>query len=151
MGQPKELLFIDASVFFAAAASPTGGSSLVLEICTGRRYAAVCSPKVIQEAQRNIRLKLTDDELVRFYHLLARLSPALAPPVSEAAEAPYRPLVTAKDSHVIAAAVQGQAHFLISLDRKHLVNDKVRAAGLPFQVMTPGEFLQAVVRAHSAG
>lgn len=36
-------LFIDAGVFIAAAASPEGGSSFVLELCKGGHFHAVCT------------------------------------------------------------------------------------------------------------
>lgn len=64
-----------ASVWVAAAGSETGGSSLVLDICRGRRFAAQCSQKVLLEAQRNIRAKLAPDALARFYRLLAAVAP----------------------------------------------------------------------------
>ncbi len=56
-------------------------------------------------------------------------------------------IVTTKAAHVIASALHGRAQYLITLDRKHLANEAVRGAGLPFQVMLPGEFLQALLAA----
>jgi predicted nucleic acid-binding protein len=140
-----ERVFIDASVFIAAAGSASGGSALVLDICQGRRYAAVCSQRVLLEAQTNIRDKLPPAALARFYKLLAALSPALVPPATEDEIARWAQFVAAKDAHVVASAVQGAAAYLITLDRKHLANEVVRAAGLPFQIMTPGDFLQQVI------
>jgi predicted nucleic acid-binding protein len=140
-----QLVFIDASVFIAAAGSESGGSALVLEICRGSRYKALCSQRVLMEAQVNLRDKFTDDTLARFYRLLAALSPVIAPPAAMSDEAPYLGLVTEKDAHVIASAALGGAAYLVSLDRKHLVNDTVRNAGLPFQVLLPGEFIRAVL------
>ncbi len=58
MTTAAERVFIDASVFIAAAGSASGGSALVLDLCQGRRYAAVCSQRVLLEAQTNIREKL---------------------------------------------------------------------------------------------
>ena len=147
----KALIFIDASVFIAAAGSPAGGSALLLDICKGSQYAAICSQRVLLEAQTNIRDKLPAEALVRFYVLLAAASPSLIPAVTPDEEMPYYELVTAKDAHVVASAVKGGAHFLVTLDRKHLANETVREAGLPVQVMTPGDFLQSVCRRASAG
>jgi predicted nucleic acid-binding protein len=141
-GDTRVRIFIDASVWIAAAGSPTGGSSLVLEICSGSRYVALCSQRVVLEAQTNIRAKLPTAALVRFYNLLAATSPQIVSSATSDDEAQYNWLVTPKDAHVIAAAVRGGARFLLSLDRKHLANDHVRGADLPFQVLTPGEFIQ---------
>ena len=99
------------------------------------------------EAQVNLRDKFTDDTLARFYRLLAALSPMIAPPAAMSDETPYHDLVTEKDAHVIASAVLGGAAYLISLDRRHLVNDAVRNAGLPFEVLLPGEFIRSVLPA----
>lgn len=146
MTEVAQLVFIDASVLIAAAGSESGGSALVPDICQGSRYRALCSQRVLMEAQVNLRNKFPENTRARFYRLLAALSPVIAPPVSADAEAPYHDLVTRKDAHVIASAVQGNAAVLVSLDRKHMVNDAVRNAGFPFQVLTPGEFIQAVLR-----
>jgi len=143
-------LFIDASVFVAAAGSPSGGSSLVLEICRGRRFHAISTRQVLLEAQVNIRSKMPPAALVRFYQLLGDVGPGMVAPVSLLEEARYKELVGDKDAHVIAAAVKGQAVFLLSLDRKHLVNDRVRAANLPLSTLTPGDFLHGLAGSESA-
>ena len=129
----------------AGEPGPFGGSALVIEVCKGQRFAAVCSQRVLQEAQLNIRNKLPVEAMARFYQLLAALSPAPVPLVTAAEEARYAAWVAPKDAHVIAAAVQSGVNFLLSLDRKHLVNEVVRGAGLPFQVLTPGEFIQQIL------
>lgn len=64
-------LFIDASVFIAAAGSPEGGSSFVLELCKRGRFHAVCTKLVLLEAERNIHRKLGAEALLRFYQDLA--------------------------------------------------------------------------------
>jgi predicted nucleic acid-binding protein len=142
----KRRVFLDASVWVAAAGSPSGGSSLVLEVCQGQRFAALCSQRVLLEAQVNIRSKLPTEALVRFYQSLAALSPLLCPPTTSDQDARYASWVAPKDTHVIAAAVHSEAHFLLSLDRKHLVNDQVRSAALPFMLLTPGEFIQQILK-----
>lgn len=148
---PKAGVFIDVSVLIAATASPTGGSSLVLEICQGHQFTAQCSQRVLFEAQTNIRGKLSPDHLARFYQLLAALSPQLVSPGTPEEEGAYVELVGANDAHVVASAVRGAAAHLITLDRKHLANDTVRAADLPFQMLLPGEFIHLVLGARTSG
>jgi predicted nucleic acid-binding protein len=143
---PAERVFIDASVFIAAAGSVTGGSALVLDICQGRRYTAGCSQRVLLEAQTNIRDKLPPETLARFYKLLAAISPLLVPPATDDEIVHGAQFVAHKDAHVIASALKGGVAYLITLDRKHLANDAVRAAGLPFLIMTPGDFLPRVIQ-----
>ena len=142
---PKTFVFIDASVWIAASGSSTGGSSLVLDICQGRHFAALCSERVLLEAQTNIRNKLPVEALVRFYQLLAASAPRIVPPATPDEETTYKALAGPKDAHVIASAMRAPAVYLITLDRTHHANEAVRNAGLPFQVMLPGEFIQAVL------
>ena len=141
----KESVFIDASVWIAAAGSPTGGSSLVLEICCGQRFRALCSQRVLQEAQTNIRAKLPVEALVCFYRLLAAAEPGIVSPVAPDEEVQYGGIIAEKDAHVVAAAVREGAAYLVTLDRKHLANDETRRAGLPFQILLPGEFINLVL------
>lgn len=149
MTTASERVFIDASVFIAAAGSPSGGSALALDICQGRRYTAVCSQRVLLEAQTNIRDKLPREALARFYRLLAASSPELVTPAIDDEIARCAEFIALKDAHVVASAIKGAAAYLITLDRKHLANEMVRAAGLAFQIMTPGDFLQQAI--HAAG
>ena len=141
----KEGVFIDASVWIAASDSPSGGSSLVLEICGGRRFYALCSQRALQEAQTNIRAKLLVEALVRFYRLLAAVEPGIVSPVAPDEEVQYSSIIAEKDAHVVAAAVRGGAAYLVTLDRKHLANAAVRGAGLPIQILLPGEFISLVL------
>ena len=55
------------------------------------------------------------------------------------------PLTTEKDAHVLAAALECGATYLITLDRRHLHNEAVESAGLPVTMITPGDFLTTVV------
>ena len=107
----KEGVFVDASVWIAASGSPSGGSSLVLEICEGRRFYALCSQRVLQEAQTNILAELPVEALVRFYRLLAAVEPGIVSPVAPDEEVQYGGIIAEKDAHVVAAAVRGGAAY----------------------------------------
>jgi predicted nucleic acid-binding protein len=145
-GENAEIgVFVDAAVWIAASGSPSGGSSLVLEICCGRRFRALCSQRVLQEAQTNIRDKLPIEALVRFYRLLPTAAPGIVSPVAPEEEIRFNSTVAGKDAHVVAAAVRGGAAYLVTLDRKHLANAEVRRAGLPIQILPPGEFISLVL------
>ena len=139
MATPR--LFIDASVFIAATASPTGGSAAVLELGRRGRVRLFASKQVLLEAERNIRRKLPSDALLCFYRYIGTLPLRIiaAPGAEEikwAAE-----VVAEKDAHVLAAALKARADALLTLDRKHLLAPAVRAASA-CAIQTPGEFLQ---------
>ncbi len=139
MARPK--LFIDASVFIAAAASPTGGSAAVLQLGSRGLVRLYCSRLVLLESTRNIREKLAPAALVRFYQQLGNLEIRLVRPPSERELEAARQIVVDKDAHVVAAAAKGHADVLLTLDRKHLLSDAVRKSR-SVRIQTPGEFLR---------
>ena len=49
----------------------------------------------------------------------------------------------------MAAALDCGARYLLTLDRRHLLNCRVLTAGLPVEAMTPGDFLEGIVRART--
>lgn len=139
-------LFLDASVFIAAAGSKTGGSALVLEMCREGRAWAVASQLVLLESERNIRKKLGRDALLRFYQELATLQLELVKSPTAREIAAQSRIIDPKDAHVLAAALKASVDFLLTLDRKHFLSRAVLQAGLPFQITTPGDFLSRWVR-----
>jgi len=140
--KPVPRLFLDASVWIAAAGSTTGGSAATLELCRRNKTRAVASRLVLLEAERNIRKKLGREALLRFYREIASQGvDVIKTPTSHEIAAQNR-TIDPKDAHVLAAAVKGQVDFLLTLDRKDFMAPKVLHAGLPFQIMTPGDFLR---------
>ena len=139
-------LFLDASAWIAAAGSRTGASALVLDLCRQGLAAAVTSRLVLGEAERNVRAKLGRDALLRFYRDLATVDPEIVPTPSPAAVAAQEGIIRAKDAHVIAAALKGAIEGLLTLDRRHFLTASVLKAGLPFDVITPGDFLRHFLR-----
>jgi predicted nucleic acid-binding protein len=143
-GSPPRL-FLDASVLIAAAGSAEGGSAVVLEICRVKLAMPVLTRWILREAERGIQGKLDRDALLRFYRLIADLEPELLPiPSVEALHTASR-VVSEKDAHVLAGARAGAATHLITLDRKHFLQEDQRAGMLPIVACTPGEFLQEFI------
>ncbi|MDD3818789.1 MAG: PIN domain-containing protein [Actinomycetota bacterium] len=149
MANKKNKVFLDASVFIAAAGSESGGSSLVLKICGGLHFSAVVSRKILLEAQINIRKKLPSEALLRFYKEIDRLNPEVINPLTEGNLSNYNDIITLKDCHVLAGAIESKASFLITLDRKHFKTEAIMKANLPVTIMTPGEFLEFVIEKYS--
>lgn len=143
-------LFFDASVFIAAAGSPSGASTLTLTLCRQGQAKATSSRLVLIETERNIQAKLGREALLRFYQELASLDLELirAPTAEEIST--YCQIINPKDAHVLAAAVKGKVEVLLTLDRRHFLSPTVGKAGLPFLIMTPGDFLRRLVSAQPA-
>ena len=141
----RALVFLDASVLVAGAHSPSGGSATAMVVCYGRRFRAAVTTLVLAEARVNIAEKFGDSDLVRFYQQLAELDPEVVAAPSAAASERCVPLTTEKDAHVLAAALECNADFLLTLDRRHLLTERVLSADLPLRVLTPGDFLKQIV------
>ena len=117
--KPAPRLFLDASVLIAAAASKKGGSALILELGLSRKIKIVSSRIVLLEAERNIKKKLGQASLVRFYEEIASLDIELVDPPTIKEIENQRETIDPKDAHVLAAALKTPIDFLLTLDRKH--------------------------------
>jgi predicted nucleic acid-binding protein len=140
------LLFFDASCIIAAAGSPTGGSGFLLSICARGYLKAAVSQPVLLEAQRNIQAKLGDAAIQRFYNLLAVVPFSLTSLPVESEFKRLEKLINRKDVHVIAAALEVHAPFLLTLDRGLVL--EVNKAHLGIQAFSPGDFIKSVLPTH---
>ena len=135
-------VFVDANVFVAAVASPDGGSALLMEVCRKGLLEIVVSHLVLLEAERNIRKKLPPSALKGYHRLLEELSLFIVPsPTAEEVD-PYRTSIHEKDAPILAAALMSKAGYLITLDRRHFMTDRLRRAHLPLKIVAPKEFFQ---------
>lgn len=139
-------LFCDASMLIASAGSKTGASALVLDLCRQGFCKAGCSRLVLLEAERNIKAKMEPHALLRFYQEIASLDLDLVESPTEEELAAQRRIIAPKDAHVLAAALKDKTNFLLTFDRKHFMTPAVLEAGLPFSIMTPGDFLRRWLR-----
>jgi predicted nucleic acid-binding protein len=105
----------------------------------------VSSRLILLEAERNIQAKLGPDTLLRFYRDLGELDLTLVEAPTPQEIAAQSKIIDPKDAHVLAAALKGGVEVLLTLDRKHFLSPSVLQAGLPFRIMTPGEFLHRLV------
>jgi len=140
----KKKVFLDASIFVAAAGSANGGSSLILKICRGLCFSAVTTRKILLEAQINIRKKLSSEALLCFYKEIGDLNPVIIKPPSKEKLNQYDDIIALKDRHVLAAALESKSDFLITLDRKHFKIEAIKRANLPIAILTPKEFLELI-------
>lgn len=140
----KKKVFLDASIFVAASGSASGGSSLILEVCKGICFSVATTRRILLEAQRNIRRKLSSEALIRFYKEIAKLNPEIIRPPTKERLSKYDDVIALKDHHVLVSVLESKATFLITLDRKHFQTETIRQANLPIIIMTTKEFLEMV-------
>jgi len=139
-------VFLDANVYFAGSASPTGGSALILQLILKGRIEATASRLVLREAERNLRRKRPPKDLKAFHQFLkhAKLRVIRTPP--ETVWKRYDSVIHPKDVPVLAAAVASKAAYLITLDRRHFLTKTVIEKVPELTILTPGDFLRELVR-----
>ncbi|MGM0399975.1 MAG: PIN domain-containing protein [Chloroflexota bacterium] len=142
-------LFFDASVLVAGAHSPQGGSALLLAACARGGFRAQMSFAVLMETLHAL------DEFPRqsrraFECLLREIDWEFLAVPPEEVLARYEQYIDTKDVHVLAAAVEGGAEFLLTLDRRHIlaVVDGVREEGLDINILRPGDFIRGYYPQH---
>src|SRR3989344_760210 len=140
------LLFLDSSCLIAAAGSPSGGSGFLLSLCARGYLKAAVSQPVLLEAQKNIQGKLGEKAIKLFYNLLAVVPFSLASLPEQAEFKRLEKLINRKDVHVVAAALEIHAPFLITLDKDLVL--EVNKAYLGIQAFSPGEFIKSVLPSH---
>jgi predicted nucleic acid-binding protein len=124
----------------AAAGSEAGGSSAIISLAQAFLLVLVVSQAVLQEAERNIRAKMGRQALQRFHSLLAATEIEMGEPTTVEEEDQWAQYTAGKDRHVLAAALKEKADVLVTLDRKHLLTEVVRA-NFPIPVQDTKEFL----------
>lgn len=137
-------VFLDSSVIIAGINSNTGASQVILALSQKKKIAIYVSQIVINEAIRNIKKKLPENILLKFYKYLAVSNFEKIDFQKEEEVTKYANITVEKDIHVIAGAYKTKAKYLITLDKKHLL--KINNRDLPFQIVSPKIFLDLTYR-----
>lgn len=134
--------FLDASVLFAAAYSETGASREIVRQAIRGGVSLVISPLVLQEVSRNLQAKAP--EAVPDFELLCEVVGfEIVRPTTRDIKAAMEYTVP-KDAAIIAAAKRAQVDFLVSLDRRHLVEQPDIAQHSGLRIVLPEELVEAL-------
>lgn len=138
---PSPSVFIDSSVFFAAAYSVTGSAhDLVLAAIAGS-VPLVVSAYVLEETARNLRAS-APRALPAFDRLCQVLPYRLSTPDPEMVADTAR-VIVAKDAPIIAAARAAGATLVATYDRKDLLSKAEEiASAFGITVATPDDILR---------
>jgi predicted nucleic acid-binding protein len=138
--KPQRKIFLDSSVLYAAAFSPTGPARrLILKGIAGSITVAI-SDLVLEETKRNLT-KNAPVALPYFTLLTDLFSPVIIRP-TKAEVLKAAQIVHLKDAPIVAAAGKGNADYLATHDVKHLLTHAKaieRAYGL--SVLPPAAIL----------
>lgn len=135
-------VFLDSSVLFSAVNSPSGGSS---KLFTLPKIQLVTSKVVLVETERNVRKKLLEHNLERFFLLVDKITIYDQLP-SDADIKKAKIVIAEKDAVILSEAKQAQTSFLVTLDRKHFMTKEVANFLKPQKALTPKELIELVER-----
>ena len=136
-------VFVDASVLFATTYSLTGSARDLVQLALEGKVTLVVSPVVLGEVERNLSKKAP--EKVEFYKILIEVIPfelASDPTKEELLEAAtYTKL---KDAPIVAAARKARVEYLVTYDRKHLIDPPEVAEKSGLMIVTPDVVVRAI-------
>jgi predicted nucleic acid-binding protein len=139
-------VFLDANVYFAGCFSPDGASALILQLARQGSFQVVASRLVLREAERNLRRKAPKKTLQAFRDFLKATPLTIVSTPKEAVLERYADVIHPKDVPVLAAAVEARVEYVVTLDRRHFLNTHVFSKAGNAHVLTPGDFLNTVIR-----
>lgn len=131
-------IFFDANVIIAGSMSRTGASHALLLLAEAGMFQMVVSQLVLDETERNLRLKLPT-ALPVLVELLAniRIEMVADPPANEFAQ--WLPIIEFKDAPILQAALNAEVGYLITLNTRDFTPAVARQSGLI--IMEPRQFI----------
>lgn len=136
---------MDANIFFAAAASQIGASAFLFHMAQNKKVRLISNQYALIEAKVNIGRKLGEKELLVFYELISVLNKIDSKKINQYEQKTLQDIIVEKDIPILASAMRQKADFLITLDKKDFMKDRVRIAAHPVQILSPGEYLKKFV------
>lgn len=133
-------VFVDSSVLFSAVNSPTGGSSKLFVL---KGIKLITSNLVLTETERNVREKLHEYHLERFFMLVNKVEILKQVPNDQLIEKAKEAIVE-KDAVILAEAKQAKTNILVTLDKKHFLNDKAEKFLKPQKILTPKMLIETI-------
>lgn len=133
-------VFVDSSVLFTAVNSPSGGSA---KLFTLKKLRLTTSKVVLTEVERNIRKKLADYHLERYFTLVEKITIVDQTP-NDILIRKAQKVIVEKDAVILSEAKQAKTSVLVTLDRKHFLTERVFVFIAPQKVMTPKMLLQSL-------
>jgi putative PIN family toxin of toxin-antitoxin system len=129
-------LFIDASVFFAAAYSTTGYARDLLMAAIDNKVTLVVNSTVLEEVERNLQKK-APDKLQAFRLLLSVLPIERLSEIDEELLAKVSEYVVAKDVPIVAGALAAKVDYLVTYDEKDLLKPTQIAEKSGLKIVRP--------------
>ena len=133
-------LFLDSSVLFTAVNSPFGGSAKLFTLKNIRRHV---SRIVLHEVEKNVRKKLVEAQLKRFFRLVDKVV-VIKEVTSQSQIDRARKVIAEKDAVILAEFVRSNCDYLITLDKRDCLQEKVFEFVRPKKILSPKMFFKMI-------
>lgn len=135
-------VFLDASVIIAALLSPSGGSFRLLQESHDGRLKSLTNRYVHAEVMTVLARKYPA-HIERWSKLISWGRVKIQSNPSGRRLHQVLNLIHPEDAAVLAGALQAKADFMVSLDQRDFLTQRLRDARLPIIIATPRQFFQA--------
>jgi predicted nucleic acid-binding protein len=139
--QVRPKLFLDSSVLFAGVASATGAARALLLLGEAQAVTIVVSEQVLVETERALARKAPNAVRAFLSAVQEANVTSAADPTPEAVAAQMGIIADPSDVPIVVAAMEARADFLVTLDRRHFIDDPRVAARSRLRIGTPGDVL----------
>jgi predicted nucleic acid-binding protein len=134
-------VFLDTGALIAGLLSGSGGARALFALGEARAIQLWCSQDVLAELDTALRQKIPQ-HLPVVSAWLARIRIELVqPPTIRSARKIQRIVGHLKDAVGIAAAIDADVDYLVTLDREHMLKNPILRHALAFRMGTPGDCL----------
>lgn len=140
---PTNKVFFDASVIIAAILSPTGGSAKLLTFTKNRTIIAITSQTVIDEViDHTEKIHKTPEQILLY---MKESGVLVRERVTQAEIKKVSAVIDSTDAHLLVGALGSRCHYLVTLDKKHLLRSDVQKMVKPLRIVNPKELLGKLV------
>jgi predicted nucleic acid-binding protein len=138
---PKVKLFLDSSALFAGIVSPNGAARVLLMLGETGQVVLMVSEQVIAETERAVARKIPRAlNEVRQAILRSGVLIQLDPP-AELVQAHLGWMSHTADVPILVAAMRAKVDYLVTLNRKHFIDDPQVAVISGLRIGTPSDAL----------
>lgn len=139
----KIRVFLDASVLISASISATGASRELFNLANRNLVKLITNEDAVIEAKRNLAKKLPEGVAVLQFLLNTPIISVADSPMLETIEKVLKYTVR-KDAPIVAGAIETQSKYLVTFDRKHLINPPEVSKNSYVIIATSGDVLEAI-------
>ncbi|MCJ7739916.1 putative toxin-antitoxin system toxin component, PIN family [Candidatus Microgenomates bacterium] len=137
-------VFFDTSVLFSAFYSFSGASAKLVSLVKSKYILGITTQTVIEELEENVH-KIKNIDKKDIQQLIVKNNFLVRDAITASEIELYADIVDVKDTHVLAGAILTKCDYLVTLDKKHLDNPKVKLKIRKIKIFSPKELLQVIM------